>query len=116
MDRKIMLMKLVNGIDCIGEVKQEVMSKDGSEPVGFVFKKLKSLVYQTVPGTSNINIGFQAFLLPAEDADLTIAFEDILTAIDAPKKIEEGYLQATSGLTLASSLPRGGNVIEGRIG
>lgn len=109
MNEEVLLLKLTNGLDCIGAVASRDL-----EAGTITFKKLRLLRY--VESGPAINIGFQMFLIPAEDADLSLKESDMLCCIPAPGKITEGYLQATSPIQLAKTIPQGvGRIIEGKL-
>jgi hypothetical protein len=104
----ILLFKLVNGTDHMGYVVEEVKERDElGGAVGptlvYVFRKLRTLQY--MQQGAEIRIGFQAFLLPAEDANISIRARDMVCIIAAPMKIAEGYRQAVSPIQLAAALP-----------
>ena len=103
MKDEILLMKLSNGLDAIGKVVAE-----GIETI--TFHKLRLLHYQ--PVGNETRIGFGPFIIAAEDLDLLVFRSHILSMVEAPSKIADGYKQAVSPIQLANTIP---NDIRGRV-
>jgi hypothetical protein len=92
----LILFKLNNMADCIGQLIDET---DDS----FVFRKLRLLQYQQAG--QEIRIGFMAFMIAAEDANITLPKSEVLCYLEAPSKIADGYTQAVSPIQLSRTLP-----------
>lgn len=107
----IMLLKLVNGLDCMGTAVAQVT--EAHEVLFTTFTKVRIMIYKEEG--QQVHIGFRPFLLPAEDAEIILKDRDILCMVDAPTKITEGYIAATTSLQLARSIPQGGRIIEGKL-
>ena len=103
-DKVILLAKLANNMDVIGEL---VPTPEGevADARTLLFKRLRA--FQYVVQGNQISINFQAFLIPAEDEDLPLAKAHIITMLPAPAKIMEAYLTAVSPIQLAKSIPTG---------
>lgn len=97
-DNSIRLFKLVTGEDII-----TAFTKDHSTQ-SYQFHKPR--VFQI----RQVDEGFapeirMPWILVDPDATVPVQFDKIVTQVDVPKQLEDMYLQLTSGIALATSLP-----------
>lgn len=98
-DKSVFLFKLSSMVDCVGELLSE-------DEDCLIFRKLRVLQYQQVG--AEMRIGFVNFMIPAEDADITVQKAHVVCFMLAPPRITDGYVQATSPIQLARTLPNEG--------
>lgn len=98
MSREVKVFKLTNG-DEIVAYTSEVM-----EGLGKSFKLEKPRAMQIVPTRDGPQAGLVPWVIAVPDCTITLRQDQFFVMVDAPKEVEDYYMEITSSIKLASSL------------
>lgn len=96
MSQQIRLLKLTSGEEIIGKL---VKSEDNH----VILSSIRTLIMQPV-GPGQVQIGMIPWMAGMQDGDVRIHRDRILgePVSDVSKQLEDGYLQQTSGIQIAT--------------
>lgn len=106
---KVICVRLNSGEEIIGKVVETVSTSDTIDmeiPKGkLTLTTVRGITFQPV-GKNQIGIAFIPFAVGNDSANMTFILENCAQTIFAPsREIERGYLEQTSGITLAAATP-----------
>lgn len=89
----IKVMKLVSGEEVIAKVEESLQGVKYSKP----------RVFHVMQTDRGVSAALMPYIMAAPDETVEIRDSAIISMVDAPKQLEDSYLQQTSGIQLASS-------------
>jgi hypothetical protein len=98
----VIILHLTNGATIIAKL-------DNEDDVGLILSRPCDLIVRNKNDGSPIQVGFSPYLTLAGSLSsiekFVMPYSMVLFPRQAPKNIAQGYLEATSGIALASSVP-----------
>ena len=103
MSGKVVAVKLITGEEIIATLKETL------DPANYTFERARILNLGR-DANGNMGYGLMPWIHSNMDGSITVSREHVIAMIQPVKQIEDGYMQETSGIQLASSLPPKGKL------